>query len=267
MSDVVVNDPGVASQIDIHACVCEARASRESAISQWIDDVILISRLSTSLMRGDHDVTVGQMLVAQMVGSTENYYRTVFADLANTCPWVARNVAADPIPFSAVRTFATGKAGYGLVEGVLFSSKGNIAGQVKRFTKYRIQDDSTLGKAITAFDSVCAIRHASVHWSGRFDTRAHSALQIDVLSEAQYGVTLDLAAIQDSLAACDFLVRTSNQVLFDHTMKRWLDEGYLGPDLPDADNRARARALSAIFAEQRLKSVVTRRIAESLAAD
>ena len=267
MNNIAVNDQGVASQIDIHACVSEVRSSRESAISQWIDDVILISRLSTSLMRGDHELTVGQMLVAQMVGSTENYYRTVFADLANTCPWVARNVAAESIPFSAVRTFAAGKAGYGLVEGVLFSSKGNIAAQVKRFTKYRIREDSTLGKAITAFDSVCAIRHASVHWSGRFDTRAHGALRIDVLGEAQYGVTLDLAAIQDCLAACDFLVRTSNQVLFDQTMKRWLDEGYLGPDASEVDNRSRSRVLSAVFAERRLKSVVTRRIVESLAAE
>ncbi|GAA1965345.1 hypothetical protein GCM10009798_27040 [Nocardioides panacihumi] len=266
MSDVVVNDPGVASQIDIRSCVCEVEASRESAISQWVDDVILINGLSTSLMRGDHDVTVAQMLVAQMVGSTENYYRTVFADLANTCPWVARNVAADSIPFAAVRTFASGKAGYGLVEGVLFSSRGVISAQMKRFTKYRVNDDSTLGKAINAFDSVCAIRHAAVHWSGRFDTRAHGALQIDVLSKTQYGVSLDLRAIQDSLAACDFLVRTSNQVLFDHTLKRWLDEGYLGPDVSQADNRARCQALSAMFAEKRLKSVVTKRITESVDA-
>ncbi|MBO1756680.1 hypothetical protein [Allobranchiibius sp. CTAmp26] len=267
MSDVVVNYSGVASQIDIRACVREVQISRESAISQWIDDVILMNRLSTSLMGGDHDVTLGQMLVAQMVGSTENYFRTVFADLANTCPWVARNVALESIPFSAVRTFATGKAGYGLVEGVLFSSKGVIAKQFKRFTKYQIAEETALGKAVATFDSVCAIRHASVHWSGRFDTRAHGTLRIDDLGKAQYGVALDLAAIQDSLAACDFLVRSSNQVLFDHTMKRWLDEGYLGVDVSAADSRSRVRALSAIFAERRLKSVVSRRIAESAASD
>lgn len=260
MSEVLVNDVGVASQIDVRDCVAEVSASNDSAMTQWVDDVILVSTLSTSLMRSENDVTVGQMLVAAMVSSTENYYRTLFADMVNTCPWTARNVGAEQIPFAAVQTFAAGKAGFGLVEGRLFSSRGVIAREVKRFTKYQIQNDSTFGKAISAFDSVCAIRHAAVHWSGRFDTRAHEALDVDIHRRGQHGLNLDIKAIQDGLAACDFLVRTSNQVLFDHTLNRWLDEGYLGNDVPERENKTRARALSAIFAERRLKSSVTKRI-------
>lgn len=260
MSEVFVNAPGVASHVDLRDCVCEVAVSRESAITQWVDDVILINGLSTSLTGSHADVTVGQMLVAQMVSSVENYFRTLFADLVATCPWVARNVAADTIPFAAVRTFDSARVGFGLVEGVLFSSRGVIGKQIKRFTRYEVQSASTLGRAISAFESVCEIRHAAVHWSGRFDTRAHARMPTDVDLNGQVGLNLNLAAIQDSLASCDFLVRTANQVLFDHTLGRWLDEGFVGLETSERENRARARALSKIFAERPLKSAVTKSI-------
>ncbi|HXH78694.1 hypothetical protein [Nocardioides sp.] len=267
MNSVMVNDVGVASQIELRDCIAEVHASNDSAMTQWVYDVMLISKLSTSLMRGEHDVTVGQMLVASMVSSTENYYRTLFADLVHTCPWTARNVGNEPISFAAVQTFGTGKAGFGLVEGKLFSSRGVIAKEIKRFTRYQVQTTSTLGKAIAAFDSVCAIRHAAVHWSGRFDTRAHESLSVDIHRRGQHGLNLDIKSIQDGLAACDFLVRTSNQVLFDHTLNRWLNEGYLGSDALERENRDRARSLSTIFAERRLKSSVTKKIIDTAAVE
>lgn len=267
MSEIVVNDPGIASQVDVNDCIAQSRPSQDSAVSQWIADVILISNLSTSLMPQDPGETVGQMLVATMVSSTENYFRTLLADLVHLCPWTGRNVADATIPYASVHTFEPNKIGFGLVEGVLFSSKGTIASQLKRFTRYKVSPASPLDKAITAFDSVCAIRHAAVHWSGRFDTRAHGALQPEAHRLGQHHVQLDLRVVQDCLAACDYLVRTTNQLVFDLTLARWLDEGYLGVDVDDQTARKRASGLSATFAESRLKSSVTKQILRSLETD
>jgi hypothetical protein len=260
MSDVKVNASGVASSINLALCIAPVEPSSDSAITQWIRDVILITRLSTSIMGDDDQGTVGQMLIATAVGSTENYFRTLLADMADTCPYTGANVAQQVIPFAAFHTFRDSKVGFGLVEGSLFSSKGVIASELKRFTKYKIADGSDLAKAVASFNAVCSIRHAAVHWSGRFDTRSHSALHEDVLRRGQHGLALDLKIVQDSLAACDFLVRLANQTLFDLTLQRWLDGGYLGPDNDARTNADRSRAVARIFAEDRLKPAVARHV-------
>lgn len=260
MSEVLVNASGAASTINLAHCIAPVDVSNESAISQWIQDVILITRLSTSIMTSENETTVGQMLVATMVGSTENYFRTLLADMAHACPFTSGNVAQQPIPFAAFHTFRDSKVGFGLVEGSLFSSKGVIAREVQKFTKYKIGDDSEIGRAVKSFDSVCAIRHAAVHWSGRFDTRSHGALHEDLLRRGQHGLALNLGIVQDCLAACDFLVRTANQTLFDLTLKKWLDVGYLGPDNDSTTNGNRSRVLARVFAERRLKSPVAKQL-------
>jgi hypothetical protein len=260
MTEILANDPGVASQIQITDCVSEVdNQPKSSAISQWVGDVIDINHLATS-----PDVisssTLSQMLVAAMVGATENYFRSLFTDLVYVCPWTASNVAADPIPFAAVHAFSANKVGFGLVEGTLFSSRGVVNREIKRFTKYQIPKESSLAKAIATFDSVCAIRHAAVHWAGRFDTRAHDELDPVARHRGQHCIDLDISSMQDCMAACDFLVRTANQVLFRHTLNKWLDTGHIGPDTSEADLRSRSSALSGVFAETNLRPAVTKKI-------
>lgn len=250
MSDLpALNAPGRPEVLQLSDCVDVHPLPEHSPLDGFIDALAALNKMAAGLPHAEHPDVVGQMLIVAVVSETESYFRHVFAALAADCPYCAANVAGEPISFGAVKSYPPHVASLSLLEGVLFSSRGVLAGQLTRFTKFKVQPNTALASAIESYDVVCSLRHSAAHWRGFLDSRAASSLGIRSPDVTSFRLSLSLALVQRAYAVCDFLVRLVNDTLYRLTVRKWAEGGLLQlEDGTEGADLARCRSLFRTFA-------------------
>lgn len=240
------NQPEVMQLSD---CVVTHELPEQSPVDAFAQALIVLNRTASTLHDTEHADVVAQMLIVSVVSATETYFRHVLASLAARCPYCAENVSANEIQFGAVRSYPPHIASLALLEGVLFSSRGVLATQLVRFTRFKVSTDTTLSSAIASYDVVCSLRHSAAHWRGFLDSRAAASLGISSADVTNYRLQLSLDLLQRAFAVCDFLVRQVNDTLYRLTLRKWTEGGLIQlDDGTEEEDLRRCRVVLNIFA-------------------
>lgn len=234
--------------MQISDCLVPSSVDSYSAIDEFESSIAALAKTAGNIPKDAGGATVTEMLIVAAVASTETYFRTILSKMASICPFTSENVQDEQITLGAVRAYPLQMHAFALVERTLFSSKGTIEGQLRRFTRYAVPKGSELQAAITAFESACTCRHSLVHWRGHLDSSTSRALGLEDAHEVRYKLDPSYALFQRVLAACDHVVHVANKTLFDFTLDKWLSKQYI--ELTDAESQSdqsRLRALIEAF--------------------
>lgn len=250
MSDLpALNAAGRPEALQLSDCVVVHDLPAHSSLDGFVEALAALNKMAAALPNAEHPDVVAQMLIVAVVSETETYFRHVFSALASECPYCAANVSADSIPYGAVRSYPPHVASLSLLEGVLFSSRGVLSGQLTRFMRYKIAPDSALASAIESYEVVCSLRHSAAHWRGFLDSRTAAGLGIRSPDVTSFRLSLSLGLVQRAYAVCDFLVRLVNDTLYRLTVRKWTEGGLLQlEDGTEQQDLLKCRSLLGMFA-------------------
>ncbi|MFE2131665.1 hypothetical protein ACFW9X_00170 [Streptomyces sp. NPDC059466] len=219
-----VNLPPETTDTEFSACCVKSEAG-DSPIDAFygsLGDVLRLG-LPDNLAKND---TLGRLLALGIVTGTEAYFRSIFLGLINTCPLVREKVADQLIALGAVDYYGPSKLGMGLFEGVSFASESEIKKRSGTLLGFSWQPNSSLGIALSNFDVVCHIRHASVHSHGVLSRGNAKALGLKSKEETTQ-IVLDFAHLQKIALICTSAVREFNLMLYKATVEKWVQNNFL----------------------------------------
>lgn len=214
--------------MQISDCVVPTSGETPSPITQFETALNTLGRMSAGIPVHDHPEVLGEMIIIAAVGTTETYFRDVLSELLMICPLVQENLRGEQITVGAATSYPNGMLGLALVERALFSSRGVIAQQLKRFLKLDLRGQPELAAAVESFERACTCRHAAAHWRGFVDSSTLISLGVNQATQARYQIRTSYELSQRVLAACDHVAHVANQVILDVTLNKWLKENILG---------------------------------------
>ncbi|WP_432059156.1 hypothetical protein [Streptomyces sp. S1] len=208
-------------------CVTGASHDNGSAIDEFEAALVALAKTSGVIDAAAHSDVLAEMFIISVVSSTESYFRRLLSSLAAVCPFTAENIGKEGLSYSSASAYPRELLSLALLERSLFSSKGVISKEIRRFTKFDASKHSEMSAAIEAFETICLIRHAAAHWRGYLDSDGAKRLGVAASSGETYRVSLDSSLVQRAFAVCDHLVRLANQELFKFTVRQWISKRYL----------------------------------------
>ncbi|WP_385629455.1 hypothetical protein [Streptomyces sp. SudanB135_2055] len=153
-------------------------------------------------------------------------------------------MADQMVPLGALDYYGAEKIGMGLFEGVSFAGEAEVKRRSSTLLNFSWPATGSLGVALSSFDSVCHIRHASVHSQGMLSRGNARALRVQPAAAASQ-VIVDFAHLQKIALICMSLVRAYNSELFKVTVEKWISEKVLTGAW--ADDRKIFTSLCALF--------------------
>ncbi len=243
---VSVNVVGQPGAMQVSDCVDTTGFVDLSAIDEFDVALTALAKMAGTLGTADHPEVLAEMLIVSAVASTETYFRRLLSALAGVCPITMGNIAQEQVPIGAAAAYPRSLLGMSALESSLFSTRGTISRELKRFTRFELGGHQDLSAAVDAFELVCLTRHAAAHWRGHLDSRG--ARQLGLLGSPleMYRISSNSALVQRALAACDYVVHLTNDVLFNFTVQKWIDSGTLPQEAADRStaNRRCAQLIS-----------------------
>ncbi|MEU3424021.1 hypothetical protein AB0F39_36665 [Streptomyces murinus] len=229
-------------------CVTGVEHSPDSAIDEFEAALVALAKTSGIIDAAAHPDVLAEMFIISAVSSTESYFRRLLSSLAAVCPLTAENIGREALNYSAAAAYPQELLSLALLERSLFSSKGIISKEIRRFTKFEASKHRELSAAIEAFETICQIRHAAAHWRGHLDSEGAKRLGVLVARGEVYRVKLNASLVQRAFAVCDHLVRLANQELFKFTLQQWVESRYMVLDGGDeGTDIARCEQLISVF--------------------
>jgi len=216
----VCQQPSACSIADIANYFLPVQDSEEekSPIDHFYSDITKIINI------GKPDVLaltpeLGPLLLVAGISATENYFREVFSRIIKVCP-ISQAASGDKvIPIGSVIWHGSKDIERGAFEGQSLACSDTIIKASKNFLKYTIEKD--VGTQIfDEFEKLCQLRHNIVHSSGLVAGKNAVSLAIPS-SGKRLKISVDFAALQESLSICLTLVIGANKSLFIEMCKRW----------------------------------------------
>jgi len=169
-----------------------------------------------------------RLLLLGQVSVTETYFRRILSGLLNVCPVVRRTASAETVALGAVFYYKSEDLGYGLIENASMSGVKEIKSQTQKVAGVAIPNNSSISAAIEAFDKVCHLRHATVHFHGELSSR--NARELGIEPSESRAVWLTPITFQAIVGTCHNAVRAYNRFMFERVLERWTGEGLLQSD-------------------------------------
>lgn len=217
-------------------------STRLSPIDELFRQFRNILPLGTPDALSNNDV-LGRILLLGIVSGAETYFRTILASLLNLCPISRSHAAPQTLPFGALDYYDKDEIGLGLLEGISFATEGELLKATRKIT--RIEWDpqkSSVGVAISQFESLAQFRHAAVHASGRIGQRNMSAIGLSLASQS---LVVRFSELQHAAEVTVNAVRAYNQFMFQKIIERWVIQGQLTGD--SAQDFALTKSLVRLF--------------------
>ena len=235
--------------MQISDCVVPIGSDSPSPVEQFENALAALARMSSEISAHSHPEVLGEMIIVSAVASVEAFFRDLLSELVMACPLVRENLRGEHITVGAATSYPEGMVGLALVERELFSSKGVIEKQLRRFMKLDLKGQQELKAAISAYERACTCRHAAAHWRGYVDSATLAELGVDGAMKTRYQIRTTYELVQRVLAACDHLVHTANEVLLDLTVNRWVKANLISlTDDAVADDTEMCERLMKVFA-------------------
>lgn len=166
----------------------------------------------------------GSMLAAAAVAAVEDYFRTIFVEIAMICPFAVRQSNGFATKVMFVETGSREQALRSTLELVSFSSTENIDDWCSKLVGLKASKDPSLNPLMRDFEGVCHLRHCITHAGGYVSVNNSSALQASPGSWVSIDSTQNIHQI---IAVLTRLLRAFNQWLFSAVLNRWINEATL----------------------------------------
>lgn len=232
-----VSNPPEPVVLDLSSC-CQPVRPIGSAIDGFYSTTSQTLTLGTpDLLR--ENVTLGRLLVLGLVTGVENYFRTVLLGVTSICPLSRDAISDQMIALGAVDYYGAEQAALGLFEGISFASEAEIKKRTKQILGLTFSDTDSLGVALSNYERICHMRHASVHSQGVLNRGNARALGIP-RRDVPLHLVIDLAHLHLAAKACVSAVRAYNDFAYKGILQRWIthkilvgawdiDKKYFGP--------------------------------------
>ncbi|MCC2307190.1 hypothetical protein [Cellulomonas chengniuliangii] len=198
-------------------------ASEDSAIDRAFSGLLVITQLAAR-HAPDWNPQHGLILSSSAVAVAEDYFRTLLTEVASACPLCTDLVRPIDTQIEFVLSGSLGDALRAALDRTSFSSASAIKEWTKKITGLDIKGRSSLTVELASFERVCHVRHCAIHAGGYVASHNAKVLSLPVGSWISFDSP---SAIHDIVAVVAATVRAYNQLLFEHVLGRWIDEGLL----------------------------------------
>lgn len=227
---VSVCELGQAEQMQVSDCVNTSTYVEVSAIDEFEEALKALAKMAGGIKTAAHPEVLSEMLIVSAVASSETFFRRLLSSLAAKCPTTLGNISGEMVGIGAAAAYPRSLLAMSLLERSLFSTRGTVAREIKKFTKYDVAGHADLSAAISAFELVCLTRHAAAHWRGHLDSQGARTIGLLGSPHESYRIISNATLVQRAFAACDYVTHLANDVLFSHISQKWLDEGRIPQD-------------------------------------
>jgi hypothetical protein len=170
---------------------------------------------------------LGRLLLLGVASGVEQYFRTLLSEVIGLCPIARESAASQMIALGSVGYYGDRHA-LGLFENTSFASKGEIRKKTQNVLGVPIPDKSSVAKAIELFETVCCLRHASVHARGELSPG--NIRELGLSPTNRKAVRIGYAQFQVVAQVSHNLVRAYNRFLFKALLERWIARGLFSVD-------------------------------------
>lgn len=260
------NEKETSTILDIRACLTKANVSENSAIDEYEE---ISKKLIVLAAKADEDNNKLQirLLVLGLVSSCEYYIRRVLSETVLVCPLSRTSCLKQTVKYSAATYFSAHNIGLALTDDSVFSSAENIVNETKRLTGLNINDSDSLKSALTEYQKVCIIRHATVHSYGFIGGKNFSELSLDTTDRSE--VALTFTSFQEIADVCLNLVRAYNGQMWTSLLSRMISKEALTFNSSESDILLFAKSVSIFWSKIELNKFqntehLYRKISENL---
>lgn len=220
-----VNAPEITIQMDLSSIFKNKEHNNLNPIDLFYNSCTELAQLTEPAMI-DSNPSLSRLLLLGYVASVEQYLRGIFCECINVCPLCTENVSEKPIQFISVDYYDRDRLPESLFASTSFSSMKEIKNACSNILGLNIQPHSSFSEALEKFDEICHLRHCAVHNCGALSAYSAKRLNLD-RTHVNRILLPDATQLQQALSLCFSFVRAFNQNIFDHVLKRWLDNGIL----------------------------------------
>lgn len=166
--------------------------------------------------------TLGRLLLLGLVTGVERYFRSVLAGAIRVCPICRAHAGDQLVSFGAVDFYGPKSLEWALFDSSSLAGADEIRSRTKKLLNIELpKGASSIEAALSEFDKLCHLRHASVHSRGRLGRGNAAALGLGNLG-ANTSVALTLPTLHAAAATCHSTVRAYNKIIFRRVMERWI---------------------------------------------
>ena len=218
------NETETITKIDIELCLTNAIPPTISAIDEYeatSRKLIILAGEADSV----NDKFQIRLLLLGLVSSCEYYFRRVLSETVSRCPISRAACSKHDIKYSAATYFSERNIGLALTDDAVFSGAQNIELETKRLTGISVSDSTSLKEALSEYQKVCVIRHATVHSYGLLGGKNFA--ELDIQTPGNREVALTSNSFQEIADVCLNLVRAYNRQLWTTIISRMKSKGIL----------------------------------------
>lgn len=196
----------------------ESTGESASSIDCFYNDRNDLIRAMTPTSIAAHPHLSSLSLVG-LVSVTENYFRSILAEIIRICPIAKEKSAERPLNLASV-WFGYSKVERGAFENISFSNADEIKKNLKKISDLDIDKVADLKSPLKAFAELCELRHAIVHCAGHLTGKNAIKLHLSQSRNAMK-VKINFDQFQEAAGVCTSLVQAINHELFDQMINRW----------------------------------------------
>lgn len=165
---------------------------------------------------------LGRLLLLALVSGVELYFRSILSGIIKHCPIARKHAFKQQISLENVEYYGFDEIGFGLLEGVSFTSSGNIKKETRRLTDIELKNvTSSVWVSLLDFDKICQFRHATAHSRGQLSARNLRELGISV-DRTRSALSVSLKEFQNAAQICHNCVQAYNRYMYRVLIERWL---------------------------------------------
>ena len=158
---------------------------------------------------------LGRLLLLGLVSGVEAYLRSVLAGVLKICPLSRKQAADQPLTLSALDYYGIDEVELGLFDRSSLAGANEVRSWTKRLLGLDL--DGGCSAALSEYDLVCHLRHASVHAQGILGSG--NARELGLAAPGRQSVSLDFGALQQVGAVCHGMVRSYNRWLYERMLR------------------------------------------------
>lgn len=177
----------------------------------------------------DSSPVLGKLMLLGLVTGVERYIRAVLAGTVRLCPVSRSHAANQQVAFGSFDFYGPDSHEWALFDSSSLAGHDEIRSRTEKMLGLNARTDSSLTSALTEFDKLCHLRHASVHTRGVLGRGNIIALGLDS-QNTNLQVDLDFAQVQNAGLACHNTVRAFNRFIYESVIQRWISQKILSGD-------------------------------------
>lgn len=215
------------TKLNIESCLTLATRSLKTPIDEYEESSKKFIVLAGTAGAVEDKFQI-RLLLLGLVSSCEYYFRRVLSEVISACPISRAVCAKHTVNFSAATYFSSRNIGLALTDEAVFSGAHNIEAETKRLTGISTSDSASVKEALSEYQKVCIIRHASVHSYGLLGGKNFSELNIQSIGNLEVALTSD--SFQEIADVCLNLVRAYNRQMWTSMIARMWQKDILTLD-------------------------------------